>query len=60
LATAHGTHFDLMRSYVDSGDMQDGEPVLDRRIDHRQIEPVCGVVLEAFAATLRGVVQLAR
>jgi hypothetical protein len=59
-ATTHGTHFALMRAYVDSGDKHEGEAILDRRLDHRQIEPVCGVVLEAFAATLRGVVQVAR
>ncbi len=59
-ATTYGTHFALMRAYVDSGDQYDGEPVLDRRRDHRQIEPVCGVVLEAFTATLRRVVRLAR
>ena len=48
-----------MRAFVDSGDKHDGEPILDRRLDHRQIEPVCGVVLEAFVATLRRVVRLA-
>jgi len=58
-ATTHGTHFALMRAYVDTGDKHDGEPILDRRLDHRQIEPVCGVVLEAFAATLRHVIRLA-
>ncbi len=58
-ATTHGTHFALMRAYFDSGDKLGGEPILERRLDHRQIEPVCGVVLEAFAATLRRVVQLA-
>ncbi len=58
-ATTHGTHFALMRAYVDSGDKLGSEPILDRRLDHRQIEPVCGVVLEAFTATLRRVVQLA-
>jgi hypothetical protein len=58
-ATTHGTHFALMRAFVDSGDKHDGEPILDRRLDHRQIEPVCGVVLEAFVATLRRVVRLA-
>jgi hypothetical protein len=58
-ATTHGTHFALMRSYVDSGDKHDGESILDRRLDHRQIEPVCGVVLEAFAATMPRIVQLA-
>jgi hypothetical protein len=58
-ATTHGTHFALMRAYVDTGDKHDSEPILDRRLDHRQIEPVCGVVLEAFAATLRRVIRLA-
>ncbi len=58
-ATTHGTHFALMRAYVDSGDKHDSEPILDRRLDHRQVEPVCGVVLEGFAATLRRVVRLA-
>lgn len=58
-ATTHGTHFALMRAFVDSGEKNGGEAVLDRRLDHRQIEPVCGVVLEAFTATLRRVVRLA-
>lgn len=58
-ATTHGTHFALMRGYVDTGDKHGTEPILDRRLDHRQIEPVCGVVLEAFVATLRRVVRLA-
>ena len=58
-ATTHGTHFALMRAYVDSGEEVGGEPILDRRIDHRQVEPVCGVVLEAFDATVRRVVRLA-
>lgn len=57
-ATTHGTHFALMRADVDTGDKHGKEPILNRRLDHRQIEPVCGVVLEAFAATLRRVVQL--
>ena len=48
-----------MRAYVDSGEEAGGEPILDRRIDHRQVEPVCGVVLEAFDATVRRVVRLA-
>jgi hypothetical protein len=58
-ATTHGTHFALMRVYVDSGDKHNGETILDRRLDHRQIEPVCGVVLEAFTATLRRIIHLA-
>jgi hypothetical protein len=58
-ATTHGTHFALMRGYVDTGDKHDSESIFDRRLDHRQIEPVCGVVLEAFVATLRRVVRLA-
>jgi hypothetical protein len=58
-ATTHGTHFALMRAYVDSRYTHGGEPILGRRLDHRQIEPVCGAVLEAFAATLRRVVRLA-
>lgn len=57
-ATTHGTHFALMRAYVETGDKHGGEPILDRRLDHRQIEPVCGVVLEAFTATLRRAVRL--
>ncbi len=58
-ATTHGTHFALMRAYVDTGNKHGSEPILDHRLDHRQIEPVCGVVLEAFAATLRSVIRLA-
>jgi hypothetical protein len=58
-ATTHGTHFALMRAYVDTEEKHDSEPILDRRLDHRQIEPVCGVVLEAFAATMHRVVRLA-
>lgn len=58
-ASTHGTHFALMRAFVDSGDKYRGERLLDRRLDHRQIEPVCGVVVEAFAVVLRRVVRLA-
>jgi hypothetical protein len=57
-ATAHGTHFALMRAYVDNGVTHGGETTLDRRLDHRQIEPICGTVLEAFTASLGRVVRL--
>jgi hypothetical protein len=58
-ATTHGTHYALMRGYRDTGERVDGERVLVRHIDHRQIEPVAGVVLEAFIATLRRAIKLA-
>jgi hypothetical protein len=58
-ATTHGTHYALMRGYRDTGERTDGERVLVRHVDHRQIEPVAGVVLEAFIATLRRAIKLA-
>jgi hypothetical protein len=57
-ATAHGTHYALMRGYKDTGERLDGEPVLVRHVDHRQIEPVAGVVLESFIAALRRAIKL--
>ena len=59
-ATTHGTHFALMRSFIDSGEKHGADPIFDRHLDHRQIEPVCGVVLEAFAATVTRIVRLAK
>jgi hypothetical protein len=59
-ATTHGTHYALMRAYVDSGEKRNGDPIFGRRLDHRQIEPVCGAVLEGFSATVRRIVRLCR
>jgi hypothetical protein len=57
-ATTHGTHYALMRAYRDTGERRGGEPVYERFVDHRQIEPVAGVVIEAFIAVVRRAIQL--
>jgi len=58
-ATTHGTHYALMRSYRDTGDRVNDEPVYVRHIDHRQVEPVAGVALSAIIASLQRATRLA-
>ena len=57
-ATAHGTLFALMRTFRDSHKITLGEPLHERFLDHRHLEPIAGLAAAAVLAALRRAVEL--
>jgi hypothetical protein len=57
-ATAHGTLYGLMRMFVSTDEIEDGEPVVERFADHRIIEAAAGLTMTSFIVVLRRAVEL--
>jgi len=59
-AFTHGTHFGLMHFYRETGEYLNGEKVLNRVVDQRDIEAAAGLSMVGWAAAMRQVVSLTR
>ncbi len=57
-AVGHGTHYGLMRAYRMEGEVLEGERVLHRVGDQREVDGAAGLGMAAFIAVLRRAVRL--
>jgi hypothetical protein len=57
-ATTHGTLYGLMRMFMSTEEIANGERVIERFADHRVIEASAGLTMTAFVVVLRRAVQI--